>query len=54
VLQSPARAVAVTDAGRTVGLLRIEDVEHLLTDVRREAHRPRPRPTLARPTRSEQ
>ena len=54
VLTSPARAVAVTEAGRVVGLLRIEDVKHLLTDVRRAANRPRPRGMPTRQTRREQ
>jgi Zn-dependent protease len=36
---SPTRAVAVVDDGRLVGLLRLDDVEHLLADL---ARRPRP------------
>jgi Zn-dependent protease len=34
VVSSPARALAVLDGGRVVGLLRVEDVQHLLEDGR--------------------
>jgi stage IV sporulation protein FB len=32
LLQSPARALAVVDAGQVAGLLRVEDVQHLVDD----------------------
>ncbi len=56
VVGSSTAAVAVIDAGRVVGLLRIEDVEHLLTDISQAAAHPtRTQATpAARPTRSRQ
>ena len=32
VANSPVKALAAVDAGRVVGLLRVEEIEHLLTD----------------------
>ena len=32
VMDSPVKAVAVSDAGRITGLLRLEEIHHLLTE----------------------
>jgi Zn-dependent protease len=39
-VKSPVKALAVADAGRVVGLLRVEDIQHLLTDL---GYQPTPR-----------
>jgi Zn-dependent protease len=38
VASSPVKALAVSDAGRITGLLRVEEIQHLLTDLGGAAH----------------
>ena len=40
VASTPARALAVIEQGRVVGVLRLEDVQHLLADDAFHAHGP--------------